>query len=146
MIGVTYERSEIALWAVWLAAIGFALWRGDRFVHTLAWVYLAATVVAVAALAYGAPPTIWICADVVVLPLLMQALLSEPRRWLIAACAFELVTMATHVAWSLDRNIDYPAYSAAINVWWLAELACLVWGAVDARRARPFAAAAVGAL
>ncbi|MBC6980166.1 hypothetical protein [Caulobacter sp. 17J80-11] len=126
--------SELALWAAWLAAIGFALWRGDGFVRAIACLYFAATAAAVAALAFGAPPAIWGFADIVVLPVLAWALLRQPRRWLVWACAFELVTVATHVAWALDRRIEDQAYSAAIDLWWVLELAALIWGAAGSRR------------
>ncbi|NEX93621.1 hypothetical protein [Caulobacter sp. 17J65-9] len=131
------DLSELVLWGGWLAAIGFALLRGDGFVRAIGGLYLAATAAAVAALAFGAPPAVWGFADIVLLPLLARALLRQPRRWLIWACAFELVTVATHVAWALDPRIEDHAYSAAIDLWWALQLAALALGAFGSRRPGP---------
>ncbi|NEX93620.1 hypothetical protein [Caulobacter sp. 17J65-9] len=137
-----YQILFAAEWIVWAGAVGFALWRGDTIVRLVALLQLAATGGLAIAFKLGAPMALWAWVDAIgFLPLLLLAL-RQPRRWLVGAAAFQLATVATHVARTLDGRIESTAYATALNTWWMLELAALVWGTGEVVRRRPTAVGA----
>ncbi|MBC6980167.1 hypothetical protein [Caulobacter sp. 17J80-11] len=136
MTHAQYQILFAVEWIVWAGAVGFALWRGDIIVRLAGLLQFAATGGMAIAFKLGAPTALWAWVDAIgFVPLLLLAL-RRPRPWLIGSAAFQLTTVATHVARTLDERIETTAYVTALNTWWMLQLAALVWGTVEAMRRR----------
>ncbi|MBX3480336.1 MAG: hypothetical protein KF842_08040 [Caulobacter sp.] len=73
----------------------------------------------------------------VLLSLAFLALTLRFRRlWLVVASASQLLTAATHVAFVLDPRILALGFMTAYYVWSYITLIALVWGSIQAVRAR----------
>ncbi|MDP1631324.1 MAG: hypothetical protein Q8L66_07885 [Caulobacter sp.] len=69
--------------------------------------------------------------DVVTTLTLVAVALIWRRGWLLWVAAFQLLTMATHIAVMLDMRIYTRAYMTAYMIWSYLLLAALLWGAVQ---------------
>lgn len=73
----------------------------------------------------------------VLLSLVFLALTLRFRRlWLVIASASQMLTAATHVAFVLDPRILALGFMTAYYVWSYVTLIALVWGSIQAERAR----------
>jgi hypothetical protein len=134
-----YKLFAVVEYGLWFAAIGLALWRGDGAVRAAALVVLLPGLVAMAMPpAPAGPPwrTIAHAMEGVTLAGLIAVAVRRPRAWLIFACAFQLALVATIVVHALDPHIEQLAFATANNTWWMLATVALLWGALDAHRAR----------
>lgn len=74
--------------------------------------------------------------DVVLAIALIVLVLRYRRVWLIAACAFQALTAATHLAFVVDTRIAALGFMTAYYVWSYATLLALVVGTAQAARAK----------
>ena len=110
----------------------FALWRGDRGVRIGALLY-AATWLAVGFAQnrkhLGGPQWGVLCADTIGALALFALAIGERRPWAAATAAFQLLGVATDVAFVLDLRILHVASVTASYVWGYAALAAIAIGA-----------------
>lgn len=132
----------IAMWAFVILTLAYALWRGDRLVRVVAVIYAAteAAVVVIENMRPVAEPP-YLYANIPGLAALLALALHSPRNWLLLACAFHLIIVATHVGVGIDPRIEEPAYIYTLNAWLMLAYAALLWGAAKAHRGRRAAAA-----
>lgn len=124
-------------WAFVIATIAYALWRGDRPVRAAAVIYAVTELGVVGAETFAtAAKHFYLYIDLVGFLALAALALRVPRRWLIWGGAFRLVLLGTHAGFGLDPRIEPSAYLYALNAWLMLAYAALLWGAIDARRAR----------
>jgi hypothetical protein len=123
--------------AAMLAACGYALLRGDRparicaILIALAWMgsYLLQD------RANNLAPQYAVAGLDIVLFLVFAALAFRYRRlWLIVACASQLLTAATHVAFVIDPRIAALGFMTAYYVWSYVTLMALAVGTRNAAR------------
>ena len=136
------------MFAIYLAAAGyvimalvcgFAILAGDRATRLVGVLISVAWVAATALQNYGDVHNMqyrMAAADVVVLAALTATALTYRRTWLIWATAFQLLTVATYLAFLLDRRIRAFAFYTAYYVWSYGLLASLAVGAWRARQSR----------
>ena len=130
---------ESQLGALIMAVIcGFAAWTGGRPQRVTAAV-IAAAWIGSAALEdrrYIHPQYAIFVLDVVAAVVFSGLALIWRRSWLMAIAAFQLLTMATHIASMLDTRIWPLAYMTAYLVWSYLLLAAMAWGGVTGYRER----------
>lgn len=132
MTGAQYHLLYLGELAFEIAAVSFALWRGDGAVRLAALALLAPTVLA---LGLRHAPDPWIEAPALVALAVLYA--REPRRaWLAAAAACYLALVASYAAAGLDPRIRFLARASATNIWSLLAHAALIRGAWEAHRTR----------
>jgi hypothetical protein len=136
---VDYKLIAVVEYGLWFATLGFALWRGDRTVRAAALAVLLPGLVAMAMPpAPAGPPWRMIAHAMEGLTLagLIATAVRRPRTWLLFASAFQLALVATIVVHALDPHIEQLAFATANNTWWMLATVALLWGALDAHRAR----------
>ena len=130
---------ESQLGALIMAAVcGFATWAGGRPQRVTAAV-IAAAWIGSAALEdrrYIHPQYAIFALDVITALVFSGLALRWRRGWLMAIAAFQLLTMATHIASILDTRIWPLAYMTAYLVWSYLLLAAMAWGGMTGLRDR----------
>lgn len=118
------------------AVCGFALWRGGgperRAAVAIAVAWIGSVVVDVDEW-HGVQWGI-MAIDVVLLAYLAALSVASRRTWLTFATAFQLLIVATHLAFVFDPTIGNLGFFSAYYVLSWLELACLAWGAAVAPR------------
>lgn len=110
--GRSQKVTAAVIATAWIAS---AALEDRRFVHPQYAIFLLDLV---AAIAFGGLALLW------------------RRGWLMAIAAFQLLTMATHIASILDTRIGALAYMTAYLVWSYLLLAAMAWGGATGFRER----------
>ena len=78
-------------------------------------------------------------ADVLSLVLLLAIALRTPKYWPLAAAAFQLLMVLTHVAKMIDPDLGQWSYVSAIVIWTYLKMIALGVGVWNCWRAWPYA-------
>jgi len=120
-----------------MASVIYALWRGGRPERIVGAATLLAWVATLALedrrdwfeLQWGI-----LAVDFVFLAVLVALALVTDRSWLLFASAFQLLSVVTHLAISLDRGVRSLAYLRSLTIWSYLILMSLALGAHAYRR------------
>jgi hypothetical protein len=115
---------------VMVAGCAYALWRGrlpervTAVAMLLAWV----STQIMNTHNWAEPQYTIFVVDLIFLVILAGLALLSGRRWLMAAAAFHVLTVADHIATILDVQIRSYAYLTALVIWGYAVIAAMVIG------------------
>jgi hypothetical protein len=112
----------IIFWIVLLATCGYALWRGRKYERLAAIIFIAATVVSVAARSplqgrYAEIEASDLIVDTVVLIAVVAIALASDRFWPLWAAGLQLVDSMSHMLKAIDADLVPAVYGAAERFW-----------------------------
>lgn len=122
--------------AVSVLICGLALWRGRTEERLTAGGFLAGWAATVLLRDPSWPTLQWgaLAVDTLFLAGLLAISLRTERFWPLAACAFQLLAVLTHIAKSLDSGVQQWAYITAGVIWSYLVLVALAVGTLGAWR------------
>lgn len=121
-----------------IVATGLAIIRGGSWERAVAFAIIVGGVIsAVAPFDHRSPPWFAIGADAGVFLLILYGVVSNGRRWLVAAAGFQFLVLATHYAFVSNLRLEQWAYISAYYVWSIGVIGSLIVGSLARRRNGP---------
>ena len=121
-----------------IVATGLAIIRGGSWERAVAFAIIVGGVIsAVAPFDHRSPPWFAIGADAGVFLLILYGVVSNGRRWLVAAAGFQFLVLATHYAFVSNLRLEQWAYISAYYVWSIGVIGSLIVGTLARRRNGP---------